>query len=243
MQNKVEEKNVFRNLAVNDSYSEAYDDEYLQFYKILLGDRYYQSGQKILDIGCGTGRQSIRLAKLGFNITGIDIASEAIHEAERKAEEESIEVRFIVGDAEATMFERDAFDICFCGGVLHHFNDLDSLSRELFRITKPRGMVCSFDPNALHLYSFFSHNVLNKFMKLHSFYQYFSPNERALKPEELETAFRSAGFTSFRFESMMLHTKKKKFKNIRTMGYACSSLLPGRLRKGNMLLMTCVKER
>lgn len=51
-----------------------------------------------LDIGCGTGNETIYLAKRGFNVTGIDISENAIEIAKEKAKIEGVECEFIALD-------------------------------------------------------------------------------------------------------------------------------------------------
>lgn len=51
-----------------------------------------------LDIGCGTGVWSVRLATRGWQVTGIDMIARAIRSARKRAEEAAVEVRFIHAD-------------------------------------------------------------------------------------------------------------------------------------------------
>ncbi|RZN63358.1 bifunctional 2-polyprenyl-6-hydroxyphenol methylase/3-demethylubiquinol 3-O-methyltransferase UbiG [Methanonatronarchaeum sp. AMET6-2] len=53
---------------------------------------------KALDIGCGAGRNSIYLAENGFDVTGIDISSEALKIARERAEKKQVEVDWVHGD-------------------------------------------------------------------------------------------------------------------------------------------------
>lgn len=71
-------------------------------------------GSKILDVGCGSGRFSINAAKLGFDVTGIDITKSAIDSCNRSAaKDKSLNVKFIVGDiTEHTILEQ--YDYVFC---------------------------------------------------------------------------------------------------------------------------------
>jgi len=232
---------VFGTLAESDIYSEGYDEEYEKLYQQLFQEHYDQEGQTILDLGCGTGNNSIRLAKLGFSVTGIDISSKSIQVAERKAREENIDIIFRVEDAEAMTFKPNTFDICFCGAILHHFQNLENVAKELFRITRKGGIVCSYDPNALHPYPYFTHNILNKRFHLHRFYKYFSENERALTPSDLQSVFEQAGFEDFMFTSMTLHSKKKSFQHMRNLAYSLCSISHLKMRSGNMILMRCKK--
>jgi len=75
---------------------------------------------KALDLGCGVGRKSILLAKHGFDVTGVDIAAEAIKQAEANAEAESVEVKFVAEDATDLSFLGDEkFDLVLDWSNLH----------------------------------------------------------------------------------------------------------------------------
>jgi len=54
-------------------------------------------GQRLLDIGCGTGNHTIRMAKKGYNVTGIDPSKSMLEIAKRKSLEESIEIELEKG--------------------------------------------------------------------------------------------------------------------------------------------------
>lgn len=60
--------------------------------------RGYTSKKEILDLGCGTGRFAIELAKRGYRMTGLDITNEMLEVAQRNARKEDVKVRFIKGD-------------------------------------------------------------------------------------------------------------------------------------------------
>nr|MDO8134575.1 class I SAM-dependent methyltransferase [Candidatus Njordarchaeum guaymaensis] len=77
-----------------------------------------QPGCSILDMGCGTGRHSVELAKRGYRVTGVDISSGMLAEAEKAATEAGVRVEWI--QADATKFKsRKTFDgaICLCEGA------------------------------------------------------------------------------------------------------------------------------
>ena len=74
----------------------------------LIGDSVEAS---ILDIGCGTGRHALELARRGYRVTGIDISSAMLQEAKVKAEKESLtNVDFIEADARTFSLGRE-FDL------------------------------------------------------------------------------------------------------------------------------------
>ncbi len=76
-------------------------------------------GSRILDMGCGTGRHSIELAKRGYIPTGVDFSEGMLQVARQNTRKAGLEIEFILADA--TTWEADRiFDaaICLCeGGV------------------------------------------------------------------------------------------------------------------------------
>ncbi|MFQ5873559.1 MAG: class I SAM-dependent methyltransferase [Dehalococcoidia bacterium] len=62
-------------------------------------------GSRILDIGCGTGRHSVKLASRGYEVTGVDISSSMLDRAEEAAKEAGVSVEWI--QADATQFRSD----------------------------------------------------------------------------------------------------------------------------------------
>lgn len=75
-------------------------------------------GARILDVGCGTGRHSIELAKRGCQVTGLDLSSGMLAVAKRNAEEAGIEVEWIQADASDFQLEK-TYDaaLCVCEGA------------------------------------------------------------------------------------------------------------------------------
>jgi len=72
---------------------------------------------KILDIGCGTGRHAIELAKRGYQVTGIDLSESQLKRAGEKAKEQGVKIDFQRHDARNLPFKGD-FDlaIMLCEG-------------------------------------------------------------------------------------------------------------------------------
>lgn len=65
----------------------------------LLTDVLPEPPARILDLGSGTGTLAVLLGGLGHEVTGVDLAPRMIERARRKADEQSVDVRFLVGDA------------------------------------------------------------------------------------------------------------------------------------------------
>ena len=77
----------------------------------------YDKNTRILDIGCGTGRHSIELAKRGYTVTGIDLSESQLNRAKEKASAQNLSINFEQQDARKLTFS-DEFDlvIMLCEG-------------------------------------------------------------------------------------------------------------------------------
>jgi 2-polyprenyl-3-methyl-5-hydroxy-6-metoxy-1,4-benzoquinol methylase len=78
----------------------------------------YNKSTRILDIGCGTGRHSIELAKRGYTVVGIDQSESLLKRAREKASEQKVQVDFQRHDARKLSFKHE-FDlvIMICEGA------------------------------------------------------------------------------------------------------------------------------
>ena len=78
----------------------------------------YNKSLKLIDVGCGTGRHSIELAKRGYNVTGIDLSLSQLAMAKGKAAQERVQVTFLQHDARNLPFDKE-FDlaIMLCEGA------------------------------------------------------------------------------------------------------------------------------
>lgn len=92
---------------------------------------------KILDVGCGTGRHSIELAKRGYAVTGIDLSESLLARAREKAERGNLAVRFLKCDARELAFENE-FDlaIMLCEGAFPLMETDEMNYRILANVTK-----------------------------------------------------------------------------------------------------------
>lgn len=105
------------------------------------------AGASILDLGCGTGRHSVELAKRGYAVTGVDLSTGMLAEARLAADQAGVAVEWI--EADATRFRTDRqFDaaICLCeGGFGLIGRDEDPVAHDLgilqsiFSALKPGG--------------------------------------------------------------------------------------------------------
>ncbi len=107
-----------------------------------------ESGQDVLDVGCGTGNAAIRAAKAGGNVIGCDLVADHFEAGRELAAREGAEVEFVEGDAEALPFEDASFDV-----VLSIFGHMfaprhERAAAELARVLRPNGRIglCTWIP-------------------------------------------------------------------------------------------------
>lgn len=111
--------------------------------KLLSG---LKKGSKVLDLACGSGRFSIEAAKLGFNVTGLDVTPEAVKAARARAKKNKLNnVEFVEGDMTDLKFKDDTFDYIFCprfsiNAVATH-EQRSKAVRQMLRVSKKEGKV------------------------------------------------------------------------------------------------------
>lgn len=98
---------------------------------------------KALEIGCGTGTNSIWLAEYDFEVTGMDISPTAITRAREKVAATGVNCHFFAGDFLVDQVPGAPFDFVYDRGCLHIFDNLEELSRFASRVgdlLKPEGI-------------------------------------------------------------------------------------------------------
>jgi SAM-dependent methyltransferase len=99
-----------------------------------------QSGERWLDLACGTGAVAERAAEAGAAVTGIDFAPGLIETARRRAGELGLEIDYRVGDAENLVDVEDgSFDIVSSTFGIMFAPDHEATARELGRVTRSGG--------------------------------------------------------------------------------------------------------
>ncbi|MGV2827349.1 class I SAM-dependent methyltransferase [Myxosarcina sp. GI1(2024)] len=93
----------------------------------------YDRTTRILDIGCGTGRHSIELAKRGYTVTGIDLSESLLNRAKEKASAQNLSINFERQDARKLIFF-DEFDlvIMLCEGAFS-LMETDEMNFQILR--------------------------------------------------------------------------------------------------------------
>lgn len=101
--------------------------------------------KKLLEIGCGSGKQAIFFAQKGANVSVIDISDEALKAASCRAKEERVSIQTNRMNAEILQFKNETFEIVYINSVLMHVNP-EKVLQECSRVLKPGGKVIIIEP-------------------------------------------------------------------------------------------------
>jgi cyclopropane fatty-acyl-phospholipid synthase-like methyltransferase len=75
---------------------------------------------RVLELGCGPGRNAIFLANLGFEVDAVDLSAEGLKWAKERAAEKGVEVNFIQGNVFKMDFPHQEYDLIYDSGCFHH---------------------------------------------------------------------------------------------------------------------------
>jgi ubiquinone/menaquinone biosynthesis C-methylase UbiE len=124
-------------------------DQILQFSNQFLT----KSPNLIVDIGCGPGFLGLELLRLapGMRIIGVDPDERMIRIAQQKAKEFGVKgFEGRLGDAEQLPIEDGVVDIVVTLSAIHHWPDVSSGIREVYRVLKVGGLFIGKDRNRAH---------------------------------------------------------------------------------------------
>lgn len=76
--------------------------------------------KRVLELGCGPGRNAIFMAKQGCQVEAVDIAENAIEWAKERAQEEKVEISFDCSSVFDYPYEEHAYDFVYDSGLFHH---------------------------------------------------------------------------------------------------------------------------
>lgn len=117
--------------------------------KIIQDSNSKKKGQKILEVGCGTGFLSLELARVGNNVLGIDVSKKSISEAKKYLtkidNKKSLNLSYEVKDANKINFDKK-FDVVIFYRSLHHFKNSKKLLKKISNNLKPKGILIICEP-------------------------------------------------------------------------------------------------
>jgi SAM-dependent methyltransferase len=117
---------------------------------LALGD---VRGKRVLEVGAGSGRDSIELARRGALVTVIDYVRSSLNVVAQNAAQAGVRLSLVCGDGTRMPFPEGTFDVVFHQGLLEHFRDPEPLLRDNRRVLRPGGHVVIDVPQRWHLYT------------------------------------------------------------------------------------------
>jgi len=126
---------------------------------LLLGDcssavhdeysRHIRGNEVVLDIGAGTGRFSLAIAKQlsTGKVICLDLSEEMLQHLKRKAEKKGLKdrIQILKGEASASGLENESVDLVMSNSVFHELSSPEAVLTEMLRVLKPSGWVMITD--------------------------------------------------------------------------------------------------
>lgn len=148
--------------------------------------RHLRPGQRILELGCGTGYFTRELARTGAQITAIDISPDLLEAARGDSQPDN--VSFEIENAYELSYADAMFDSVVGSSVLHHL-DLSAALREIYRVLKQEGSIYFTEPNMLNPQIAMQKNIPSMKKRMGD-----SPDESAFFRWPLVRRLRETGF-------------------------------------------------
>ena len=127
---------------------------YEQVFDWLAAHAGLSSGATVLDIGCGIGAHSVRLAQHGFNVVAADFSPDRVAAAKSYVQAQGMGKQIQVQEEDlqtGLSFPSQSFDGVLCWGVLMHIHQNERAMSELVRVTREKGTIILAEAN---LFSF-----------------------------------------------------------------------------------------
>jgi SAM-dependent methyltransferase len=144
-----------------------------------------------LEVGGGSARDTLGLAREGARTVVLDFAPTALELVRRKAAEQGVTVHLVRADAFHMPFREGTFDLVFHQGLLEHFVDGAPLLAENARVTRRGGRVVVDVPQTFHPYTLAKHALM-------AAGRWYAGWERQFTPAELEGCVTGVGLVVHR---------------------------------------------
>jgi ubiquinone/menaquinone biosynthesis C-methylase UbiE len=142
---------------------------------------------RVLEVGAGSGRDSLRMAREGARVVLLDYVMSAFEVITAQATGAGVRVACVCGDATRMPFREGAFDLVFHQGLMEHFRDPQPLLDENYRVTA-RGGFCLIDvPQRFHPYTVAKHIMI-------ALNRWFAGWETEFSPAELRRLVTRTGY-------------------------------------------------
>jgi ubiquinone/menaquinone biosynthesis C-methylase UbiE len=118
-------------------YLEYYDQIYDYKWNTFRYDQY--KGQRVLEIGCGLGIDSIKFAKNRAKLVCIDLSNTSVRCTKNLIDHFELNAAVMQADAQFLNFKDNSLDAVYAYGVLMHVEDENIAVKEIYRVLKPNG--------------------------------------------------------------------------------------------------------
>jgi len=98
--------------------------------------QYIPKGARVLEVGMGSGHNTVFLGSKGFKVVGLDVSSIAVLKAKSLAREKGIQIRTMVGSPETANIEEESFD-----AIISFYQSKRKMGKRLHRWLKPGGIL------------------------------------------------------------------------------------------------------
>lgn len=165
---------------IDDTYSTGF-----RLVREVLADGPVQ-GRIVMEIGAGSGRDLIELARLGAVGVVLDYSPASLAIVREKAKALGVPVLLVRADATRMPFRDGTIDVSFHQGLLEHFRDPMPLLDENARVTRSGGRMVVDVPQTFHLYTLMKQTLI-------AMNRWFAGWETQFTPDELERLCRATG--------------------------------------------------
>ncbi len=129
----------------------------------MLGIR---KGERLIDIGCGTGHYAVAFSKLGAIVTGIDYSSQMLEIARVNLERSGARgYKLVLSDASKIDVPENSFDVACAIGIFDYLPDVDRVMQEIRRVTKKKARVLATFPSRYSPFFLFRTGIGNFFRR------------------------------------------------------------------------------
>lgn len=137
--------------------------QYARYYRQFeLSNKYINSNNTILDVGCGDGKMTSLLSNISKTVYGIDNQGRALQFARLMTNKDNVKFKI---NNEKIPFKNNFFDVATCFDVIEHIptNEVNNFLSEINRILKKKGIIIITTPNRSSLHNrIFGHKIALK---------------------------------------------------------------------------------
>jgi SAM-dependent methyltransferase len=145
------------------------------------------AGRRVLEVGAGSGRDSLELARRGSSVFVLDYVGSSFKVIRDLAREQGVGVTCVCADATRMPFKDGTFALVFHQGLMEHFRDPEPLLGENHRVAEEGGYLLVDVPQRYHVYTVAKHFLI-------ALNRWFAGWETEYSPGQLEGMVRRAGF-------------------------------------------------